>query len=152
MKLYIVYWVGDGQGGRACCGSWGGKESDMTEWLNWTGFLIVKCNIGKQCISWRMKGWFSGNYKAKTRVSTTTVTGGSVYAQSLSLVWLFVTLWAGACQAPLSMEFYRQAYWCGLPFPPPGNLFNPGTEPVSPVSPALQLNSLPIEPSGKPQL
>ena len=28
--------VGDGQGGLVCCGSWGGKESDMTEWLNWT--------------------------------------------------------------------------------------------------------------------
>ena len=28
--------VGDGQGGLACCGSWGCKESDMTEWLNWT--------------------------------------------------------------------------------------------------------------------
>ena len=29
--------VGDGQGGLACCGPWGHKESDMTEWLNWTG-------------------------------------------------------------------------------------------------------------------
>ena len=28
--------VGDGQGGLACCGSWGHKEWDMTEWLNWT--------------------------------------------------------------------------------------------------------------------
>ena len=28
--------VGDGQGGLACCGSWGCKESDTTEWLNWT--------------------------------------------------------------------------------------------------------------------
>ena len=28
--------VGDGQGGLACCSPWGGKESDMTEWLNWT--------------------------------------------------------------------------------------------------------------------
>ena len=31
--------VGDGQGGLACCGSWGHKESDMTEWLNWTTVL-----------------------------------------------------------------------------------------------------------------
>ena len=28
--------VGDGQGGLACCGSWGRKESDTTEWMNWT--------------------------------------------------------------------------------------------------------------------
>ena len=31
--------VGDGQGGLACCGSWGCKESDMTEWLNWTELI-----------------------------------------------------------------------------------------------------------------
>ena len=34
--------VGDGQGGLACCGSWGHKESDMTEWLNWTETWIQK--------------------------------------------------------------------------------------------------------------
>ena len=40
-------------------------------------------------------------------------------AQSLSRVWLFVTPWTGAYQAPLSMEFSRQEYWSGLPFPSP---------------------------------
>ena len=34
--------VGDGQGGLACCDSWGSKESDTTEWLNWTGDTILK--------------------------------------------------------------------------------------------------------------
>ena len=34
--------VGDGQGGLAYCGSWGRKESDMTEWLNWTEYRDVK--------------------------------------------------------------------------------------------------------------
>ena len=38
-----------------------------------------------------------------------------------------------ACQAPLSMGFARQGYWCGLPCPPPGDLPNQGTEPVSPT-------------------
>ena len=38
-----------------------------------------------------------------------------------------------ACQAPLPMGFSRQEYWRGLPFPPPGDLPNPGIEPVSPV-------------------
>ena len=42
-----------------------------------------------------------------------------------------------ACQAPLSMEFSRQEYWRGLTFPPPGDLPNPGIEPVSLTSPAL---------------
>ena len=42
----------------------------------------------------------------------------------LSHVQLFVTPWAIACQAPLSMGFSRQEYWGGLPFPPP--VFLPG--------------------------
>ena len=54
-----------------------------------------------------------------------------------------------ACQDPLSMGFPGQEYWSGLPFPPPGNLPDPGIEPTSPVSPTLQANSLPTEPSGK---
>ena len=53
-----------------------------------------------------------------------------------SCVQLFATLWIIACQAPLSIEFFRQEYWSGLPCPPPGNLFNPGIEPVSLTSPA----------------
>ena len=36
--------VGDGQGGLACCNSWGHKESDMTEWLNWTAYVILQWN------------------------------------------------------------------------------------------------------------
>ena len=59
---------------------------------------------------------------------------------------LFVTPWTVACQAPLSMEFSWQEYWSGLPFPSLGDLPNPG---IKPVSPALQENSLPTEPSGK---
>ena len=45
---------------------------------------------------------------------------------------LLVTLWTVASQAPLSMGFPRQEYWTGLPFPSPGDLPNPGTEPMSP--------------------
>ena len=47
------------------------------------------------------------------------------------------------------MGFPRQEYWNGLPFPIPGKLPNLGTEIVSLVSPALQADSLPAEPSGK---
>ena len=42
--------------------------------------------------------------------------------QPLSPVKLFVTLWTVACQAPLSMEYSRQEYWNGLPFPSPRDL------------------------------
>ena len=48
-----------------------------------------------------------------------------------SCVQLFVTLWTAACQAPLSMRFFRQEYWSGLPFPTPGDLPNPGMEPTN---------------------
>ena len=43
----------------------------------------------------------------------------------------FVTPWTVACQALLSMEFSRQEYWSRLPFPPPGNLPDPGIDPTS---------------------
>ena len=65
----------------------------------------------------------------------------------LSRVQLFTTPWTVVCAAPLSMGFFRQEYWSGLSFPPPGDLPNPGIEPTSPVSPALQADSLPAEPS-----
>ena len=68
-----------------------------------------------------------------------------VKVKSLSHVRLFATPWTGAHQAPLTMGFPRQEYWSGLPFPSPGALPNPGIEPMSPVSPALQADSLPSE-------
>ena len=54
-----------------------------------------------------------------------------------SRVRLFATLWTVARQAPLSMGFGGQEYWSGLPFPPPGDLLNPGIKPASLMSPAL---------------
>ena len=72
-----------------------------------------------------------------------------VNAQSFSCVQLFSTLWIIAHQVPLSMGSSRQEYWSGLPFPSPRNLHNPGIEPMSP---ALQADSLPSEPPGKPTI
>ena len=51
----------------------------------------------------------------------------------LSHVRFVVTPWTVAYQASLSMEFSRQEYWSGLPFPSPGDLPNPGIEPGSPT-------------------
>ena len=65
-------------------------------------------------------------------------------AQSLSCARLFATLWTVARQAPLSMGLSRQECWSGLPFSPPGDLPDPGVKPASPVSPALQADSLPL--------
>ena len=50
-------------------------------------------------------------------------------------------------QSPLSTGFPRQECWSGLPFPSPGNFSDPG---IKPRSPALQADSLPPEPTGKP--
>ena len=61
--------------------------------------------------------------------------------QSLSCVQLSVTLWTVAHQASRSMGFSRQEYWNGLPFPSPGNLPDPGIEPMLPASAALQVDS-----------
>ena len=57
-----------------------------------------------------------------------------------------VTPWTVARQA-ISIKFSRQEYWSGLPFPFPGDLPDPGIEPMSP---AFQADSLPSEPPGSP--
>ena len=66
-----------------------------------------------------------------------------VKVKSLSHGQLFVTPWTVAYEAPQSMEFSRQEYWSGLPFPSPGDLPNPG---IKPRSPALQADALLSEP------
>ena len=62
-----------------------------------------------------------------------------VQANSLQLCfcWTFSVLWTVACQAPLSMGFYRQWYWSGLSCPPPGDLPDPRMEPLSVKPPEL---------------
>ena len=70
-----------------------------------------------------------------------------VKVKSLSHVQLFATPWSAAYQAPPSIGFSRQESWSGLPFPSPGDLPDPGIEPMSPT---LQADALPPEPSGKP--
>ena len=72
-----------------------------------------------------------------------------MHAQWLSPVSLFATPWTVACQAPLSMEFSRQEFWNGLPFPAPGDLPNSGIEPVSPVSPSSTDGFFTTAPPGK---
>ena len=70
-----------------------------------------------------------------------------VFVHSLSCVWIFATPWTVAYKAPLSMEFSKQEYSSGLPFPSPGDLPDPGIEPRSPT---LQADTLLSESPGKP--
>ena len=66
-----------------------------------------------------------------------------VYAQLLQSC-LFATPWTMAHEASLSIGFSWQEYWSGLPCPPPGDLPDPRIEPTSPVSPTVQVDSLPL--------
>ena len=68
--------------------------------------------------------------------------------KSLSHVRLFVTPRTVTYQAPLSIGFFRQESWSGLPFPSPGELPDPVIEPRSPT---LQADTLLSEPAGKLQ-
>ena len=69
-----------------------------------------------------------------------------------SSVRFFATLWTVARQGPLSMGFSRQECCSGLPCPPPGDLPDPGIEPVSPASPAFAGGFFTTELPGKPLL
>ena len=71
--------------------------------------------------------------------------GGLVAKSCPSLV----TPWTVACQAPLSMGFFRQEYWSGVPFSLSGDLPDPGVKPMSLASPALAGRVFTSESSGK---
>ena len=65
----------------------------------------------------------------------------------LSHVWLFATPWTIALQTPLFMEFSKQEYWSGVPFPSTGDIPDPGIEPESP---ALQVGCYCLRHQGSP--
>ena len=67
--------------------------------------------------------------------------GVSVSKSCLTLA----TPWTVACQAPLSMEFSRQEYWSGLPFPSSGDLPDPGIKPTSLCLLHQQVGSVPLD-------
>ena len=69
-----------------------------------------------------------------------------------SCVQLFAVPWTVTCQAPLSMEFFRQEYWGGLPFPNPVDFPDPGIEPAFLGLLHWQVGSLPLAQPGKPLL
>ena len=89
--------------------------------------------------AWRIPWTEKPGRLQATAWRATSVQSSSV--QSLSCVRLFATPWTVARQAPPSMEFSRQEYWSGLPFPSPGDLPNPGIEPRSPALQAEALTS-----------
>ena len=72
----------------------------------------------------------------------------SEWVKLLSCVRLFAIPWTIAYQGPPSMEFFRQEYWSGLPFPSPGDLLHPGIEPRFST---LKVDALPFSYLGSPE-
>ena len=85
--------------------------------------------VGRKTNSW-VRGTFHMTERPLSHIDT-------AWVCVLGHVQLFATPWTVARQAPLSMEFSRQEYWSGLPFPIPGDLPNPGIKPTSLSSPVL---------------
>ena len=117
-----------------CLCLWCGQPTvSSCEWLKKT----VKCNASPNKLQYHVA------FRACNRHLLLNIKKqGERYACVLghfSCVWLFVTLWTVAHQAPLSMGFSRQEYWSGLPCLPPGDLPQPG---IKLMSPALQVESL----------
>jgi len=156
--------VGDGQGSLACCSPWGRRvRHDWVTELNWIKNIKF---IAKLCCWFHLRAiLWAGDFIAHSQVrqlkpkqsvnlllhlgplaSTPRYLPGilGMFTDAWGLFSVFVTPWTVARQAPLPVGFSRQEYWSGLSFPPPGDLPDPGTEPTSPVSPALQQMLYPL--------
>ena len=96
--------------------------------------LGILLSLAKEVTKVRI--WEEGLFKRETHP------GQSVHAWSITSNFV-------ASQAPLSMEFPRQEYWSGFPFPPQGDLPGQGIKPASPMSPALAGRFFTTEPPGK---
>ena len=93
-------------------------------------------------LAWRVPGTGEPGLWGRTESDTTEVTWQAVFSH----VQLFATPWTVVHQAPLSMRLSRQESHSALPFPSPGYLLHPGIKGLL----ALQADSLPTEPPGKP--
>ena len=111
--------VDDRQASLVYCSPWGFKVLDMTEQLNWTERSSTWVTLG------RLKQRHTSNI------------AHVICARAVDQKCLFVSPWTIAHQDPLSMWLFRQKYWSGLPFPPPGNIPESRIKLAPPVSPAL---------------
>ena len=130
--------VGDGQGGLACCNSWGRKESDTTEWLNWTDDVMgkpkwsfwstqymVENENDQTYIYWHHMTTAIYSLNKKTGITCCVCCAKSL--QSCPALCDPMDCWQ---QTLLSVGFSRQEYRNGLLFPSPGNLPHPGIKPL----------------------
>ena len=115
---------------------------DLPSWVpSFILWSLVKCQPSMSSCFWSWWRWIFEAEHALTLKQSKNISRKPLAVQCLlcvfSRVWLFATPWTVALQASLPMEFSRQEYWSGLPFASPGNLRNPGIEPLSLVSPVF---------------
>ena len=91
-----------------------------------------------------------GTHRKEMRRGCASQKAAAAAAQSLRCVRLFVTLGTAAHQAPLSTGFSRQVYCSRLPFPPPGDLPDPGIKPIVSYVSCTAGGFFTAEPLGKP--
>ena len=103
----------------------GGKPINIALFLCLNSLTVTKNSFKTSYICSHMNAWMLSHF---------------------SSVRVFAILWTP--QAPLFVGFSRQEYWSGLPFPPSGDLPDPGVKPRSPTLSALQVDSLLLEPLG----
>ena len=112
-------------------------------WKNYAKGINTRFILG----SGIMMTYILSNISKNKSISVIFILGFNTGAQVLSCVWVLATPWTVPHCAPLPMGSSRQEYWSGLPVPSAGDLPNPGSESWSH---ALQVDSLPAEPPGKP--
>ena len=138
------YWMlGAGALGRPRGMVWGGRREEGSRWGTHVYLWQIHFDI------WQNQ--YNIVKLKKEKKATALKKGKIVYLlfKSQSRVWLFVTPWAVAHQAPLSVRFPRQEYCSGFPFSSAGYLPGPGIEPASP---ALAGGFFTTEPPGKPSI
>ena len=129
--------------------SWALQQEDRPEdpygvvsrWRSWNSRGgQEKFQKEKPTVREEMEAWAEENATAAGRKESLGLTARGAE-------WSSVKCSPACLQAPPSMGFSRQKQWSVLPFPPPGDLPNPG---IKPRSPTLQADALPSEPPGKP--
>ena len=162
----LVFWPGEFH---RLYNPWDHKESDTTEWLSlYHCFYMIMSSPFPLYLaqSWHIVGGWVGvcvcvwcfsvlsfdlKSKLKRELPFQLIPQIFVVVSVSLLRWdcLSATPWIVACLAPLSVEFSRQEYESGLPFPTPGDLPDSGIEPASPGSPALASGFCTTESLGK---
>ena len=92
--------------------------------IHYPGFPCVLCNE----VFWLFHSLLSPEMEVQEQFSRVTRALPACMLSRFSRIQLFETLWATACQAPLSTKFSRQEHWSELSCPPPRDLPHPGTE------------------------